>query len=96
MSCYFIAKITIHDRELYAKYESGFDEIFPRYDGKVVAVDDSPVPLEGSPSCTRVVVIRFPSEAEARRWYDSPEYRALAAHRWRASDAEALLVHGRT
>jgi len=96
MSCYFIAKITIHNRELYARYESGFDEIFARYDGKVIAVDDSPVPLEGAPTCTRVVMIRFPSEAEAQRWYTSAEYQALAALRWRASDAETLLVHGRT
>jgi uncharacterized protein (DUF1330 family) len=96
MSCYFIAQLTIHDRALYAKYEAGFDEIFARYEGKVVAVDDNPVALEGSPSCTRVVVIRFPSEAELRRWYDSPEYQALAALRWRAADGEVLLVHGRT
>jgi uncharacterized protein (DUF1330 family) len=95
MNCYFIAKLTIHDRGLYAKYESGFDEIFAHYEGEVIAVDDSPYSLEGSASCARVVMIRFPSEAELRRWYDSPEYQALAALRWRAADAEVLLVHGR-
>ncbi len=96
MSCYFVAKLDIHDRSLYAKYEAGFDEIFARYEGEVVAVDDLPTPLEGSPSCTRVVMIRFPSEGELRRWYDSTEYQALAALRRRAAGGEVLLVHGRT
>lgn len=95
MSCYFVARLAIHDRELYRRYEAGFDEIFARYDGQVVAVDDEPIALEGSPACTRVVMIRFPTEAEAQRWYRSPEYQTLAALRWQAADAEVLLVRGR-
>ena len=92
MSCYFIAQIRIHDRAEYQKYLDGFDEIFARYKGIVVAVDERPTVLEGEWPCDRTVLIRFPDEAEARRWYDSPEYRELVKHRHRASRANIALV----
>lgn len=92
MSCYFIAQITIHDRDLYRKYEDGFDEIFAKYKGIVVCVDEDPVILEGAWSCNRTVLIRFPSEEEAKRWYDSSEYRELAKYRHRSSECNIVLV----
>jgi len=94
MSCYFVAQIKIHNPEGYQKYLDGYDEVFARYLGQVVAVGDSPIVLEGTWPYTRFVIIRFPSPDEARRWYDSPEYQALAQHRWQASQADILLVKG--
>ncbi len=95
MACYFIAQIAIHDTAEYRRYEDGFDDVFAEHSGQVVAVDDGPVILEGSWPYTRAVVIRFPNEDEARRWYDSPEYQSLAKHRLDASEADIILVHGR-
>lgn len=95
MSCYFVAQIRIHDPQEYQRYLDGFDQIFADYRGKVVAVDDSPTVLEGNWPYTRAVVIRFPNEDEAKRWYESPKYQSLAEHRISASDADIILVHGR-
>lgn len=95
MSSYFIAQIRIHDREEYHRYEQGFDEIFAQYNAEVVVVDDHPTILEGQWPYTRAVIIRFPNEGEARRWYDSAEYQTLAQHRLRASQADIILVKGR-
>ncbi len=95
MSCYVIAQIKIHDREKYNKYESGFDEIFGKYKGIIVAVDEEPEVLEGEWPYTRTVLLRFPNEEEARRWYESPEYRKLAEHRHRASDGNIVLIKRR-
>jgi uncharacterized protein (DUF1330 family) len=92
VSCFFIAQITVTDREEYQKYLDGYDEIFARYEGLVEVVDENPTLLEGEWPCTRTVVIRFPDETEARRWYDSPEYEKLAAHRPRASECNVVLV----
>jgi len=92
MSCYVIAQIRIQDKQEYSKYEDGFDEIFGNYKGIVVLVDEEPVILEGDWPYTRTVVIRFPGEDEARRWYDSPEYQKLARHRWNSSEANIVLV----
>ena len=95
MSSYFIAQIEIHDSQEYEKYLEGYDEVFARYKGKVLVVDDSPTIVEGEWPYTRTVVIRFPDEAEFRRWYESPEYQELAQHRWQASRADIVLVKGR-
>ena len=92
MSCFVIAQITIHDRDEYRKYEEGFDEIFAGFRGKVLIVDEDPIVFEGDWNYTRTVLMRFPSEEEARRWYDSDEYQELAKHRHRASDADIALI----
>lgn len=95
MSCYFVARITIHDPAGYERYLDGFDEVFERFAGEVVAVDDEPTLLEGQWPCSRTVLIRFPSREEALRWYRSPGYQALAALRQAAADADIVLVEAR-
>ena len=60
-----------------------------------MAVDESPEVLEGHWPCSRTVLIRFPNADEAKRWYNSPDYRELVKHRHRASDANIVLVEGR-
>lgn len=95
MAVYFSATIRIHDAERYQVYLDRYDEAFAGTGGEVVAVDDAPTVLEGMPLAGRVVLIRFPDEAAFRSWYDSPAYAAIASHRRAASEADALLVHGR-
>jgi uncharacterized protein (DUF1330 family) len=95
MSSYFIAQINIHGAEEYKKYLAGYDEIFNRFNGKVLAVDDNVKVLEGDWPYGRTVVIRFPSDKELMAWYESPEYQALAKHRQNASAANIVLVNGR-
>jgi uncharacterized protein (DUF1330 family) len=92
MSCYFIAQINITDREEYQKYLDGYDGIFKKYKGIVVAVDEFPSILEGKWPYERTVLIRFPDEEEARRWYESSEYQNLAKHRYRSSKANIVLL----
>lgn len=40
------------------------------------------------------MVIEFPSLADARRWYDSEEYRAPKALRMRAGRTSVVIVDG--
>jgi uncharacterized protein (DUF1330 family) len=94
MSSYFIAQIRINNPGEYDKYLAGFDEVFARYNGEVIIVDDNPIILEGNWSYTRIVVIRFPSSYDLKRWYDSAEYQTLAPYRHRASEADIIVVDG--
>jgi uncharacterized protein (DUF1330 family) len=48
--------------------------------------------LEGNWPYKRAVVIRFPSEEECRRWYDSPEYQEILKHRLKGADCATILV----
>jgi uncharacterized protein (DUF1330 family) len=94
MSVYLIAQIDIHDRAEYEKYAAGFLEVFARFNGELLVVSETPEVVEGEWPYTRTVVIRFPSADDARRWYQSAEYQAIAQHRFRASKANAVMVEG--
>ena len=95
MSSYFIAQINIHDNAEYEKYLAGFDEVFARYRGEVIAVDDNVRVLEGDWPYGRTVLIRFPDEDALLDWYESPEYQELARYRRRGSMANIVAVVGR-
>jgi uncharacterized protein (DUF1330 family) len=94
MSCYFLAQINIHNEAEYAQYLAGADEIFSKFNGRYLAVDDCPKVLEGRWDHSRVVLIEFPDEAELKRWYDSPEYQELLKHRLAAAACDTVLVKG--
>jgi uncharacterized protein (DUF1330 family) len=94
MSVYLIGQIEIHEREEYGKYQEGFLEIFSKYNGEVLVVEENHAVIEGEWPFTRTVVIRFPDENEAKRWYNSSEYQKLAEHRFRASNANIVMVNG--
>jgi uncharacterized protein (DUF1330 family) len=96
MPAYIVAQITIHDRAEYGRYEAGFMSVWEKFQGEFLAVSENPVIVEGQWPCTRTVLLRFPSEAEARRWYESPEYQAIAQHRFRASTGNAVIIEGYT
>jgi uncharacterized protein (DUF1330 family) len=92
MATYAIALINISDRSAYAVYEEGFMDIFKRYAGKVLAVDEAPVVKEGTWPYTRTVLVEFPSNAEFDRWYHSDAYQTLAKHRFDASQASLAVI----
>ena len=94
MSYFLIAQIDIVDRNGYQKYETGFIEIFSRFGGTMLAVDEQPKLLEGSWPYTRTVLISFPSEEDAMKWYQSDAYQALAQHRFDSSSANIIGVTG--
>ncbi len=93
MSVYFIAELNVHDPAGYDRYLEGFDEVWERYEGEVVLVDEAPTVLEGEWPHTRVVLLRFPDEAALRRWYDSDGYRALRPIRQAAADGHIIVAH---
>jgi uncharacterized protein (DUF1330 family) len=95
MSAYIIGLIEIHDRDEYNQYQAGFRKIFSKYNGEILVVEEAPTLLEGAWPHTRTVVLRFADEHEAKRWYESEQYQALAQHRFRASTANVILAKGR-
>jgi uncharacterized protein (DUF1330 family) len=95
VSTYFVALIDIHDRARYENYLAGFDEVFEKFKGRVISVDDNPRVLEGEWPAGRTVLIRFPNDQELLRWYRSPEYQELSRHRQEASVACIAIISGR-
>jgi uncharacterized protein (DUF1330 family) len=60
---------------------------------KILAAYGRQEVLEG-PDVEGVVVVEFPSMAEAKAWYESPAYRSAREHRFRGADYRAVLVEG--
>lgn len=94
MSIYIIAQFAIHDRELYSKYEEGFMDVFEKFDGRMLSVDEAPTLLQGEWSATRSVLIEFPSQQAAMDWMTSPAYLKIAKDRLAASTGNVIMVKG--
>jgi uncharacterized protein (DUF1330 family) len=94
MSVYIIARFKIHDRSQYDKYSAGFSEVFKKFDGKMLSVDENPTLLMGDWDDTRSVIIEFPSKKSALAWMTSDDYQAIAKYRDAGSTASSILVNG--
>ncbi len=94
MTTYILAQLTIHDRARYDRYASQFMGVLGRFEGRLLASDESPKVLEGSWPHKKVVLIEFKDEDEASRWASSPEYRAIAVDREGSAVATVLSVSG--
>lgn len=94
MTHYFAAQIRIHDQEEYDKYLEKFDEIFSKYNGEYLAIDESPELLEGNWEYTKSVLIRFNSRQDFENWYYSNEYQKILRHRLKASKCDTILIKG--
>ena len=91
---YFVAQIRIHNQDEYQKYLDKFDDIFSCYKGEILAIDESPVLLEGKWSYTKSVIIKFKSKQEFDDWYYSIDYQKILKHRLNASDCDTILIEG--
>ncbi len=94
MSAYLIATLKITDRDRYASYEAGFMDIFNRFNGRLLSVDENVEPLEGDWGYTRTVLVEFPTKDDALAWFQSDDYQALADHRKAASTGSIVMLQG--
>jgi uncharacterized protein (DUF1330 family) len=94
MTHYFVAQIKINDQDEYDKYLDKFDDIFSKYQGEILAVDEAPLILEGNWSYTKSVIVKFPGKEEFDAWYYSDEYQQILKHRLNAAHCDTILVEG--
>jgi uncharacterized protein (DUF1330 family) len=94
MSYYFAAQIKIHDFDEYDKYLEHFDEIFSKYNGEYLAIDEKPVVLEGIWEYTKSVLVKFNSKQEFEAWYYSKEYQEILKFRLNAACCDTILLEG--
>ncbi|MCK4990307.1 MAG: DUF1330 domain-containing protein [Bacteroidales bacterium] len=94
MSVYFVANILICNDQEYQFYLDRVEEIFARYKGRYLAVDNSPEVLEGEWKYSRAVLIRFDKQADFDAWYRSDEYKEILKYRLAASECDTILMQG--
>ena len=94
MSVYIINNMTIHDRAEYDTYLRGFMKVFRKFNGEVLAAQDSPQAVEGEWPYHRTILLRFPSREDAQRWSESPEYKEIERHRLNGTVSNIVFLDG--
>ena len=94
MTVYFVLLLNITNPDGFQAYQQGFMEVFNKYEGRVLAVAESPTVMEGEWPYSRTVILSFPSADALGLWYSSTEYKALAKHRHQSSTSQAAMVPG--
>lgn len=83
----------ITNMEGYQRYGAGFQEVFDKHAGTVLAREFSPPVIEGAdwPYVT-TVLLSFPDAEALIAWHHSPEYQALAQHRLQSTTGRIAML----
>jgi uncharacterized protein (DUF1330 family) len=90
---YWIARVDVHDPELYKTYVETGRPAFARFGARFLARGGKTEILEGA-ARARNVVIEFASMQDAHDCYHSPEYTKAREYRSKAGVGEFILVEG--
>jgi uncharacterized protein (DUF1330 family) len=91
---YVIGEIDVQDTQSYKDYAARTPAILAKYHGVYLVRGGATTPLEGAPPHSRVVVVEFPSVAEAKAFEESAEYRAAAEIRHKAATSRLFIAEG--
>jgi len=94
MSAYIIVDVDIRDAAGLEEYRRQVPATIAKYGGRFIVRGGKFETLEGHWNPKRLVVLEFPSGEQAKRWYDSDEYRPLKGMRLKASESNLVLVEG--
>jgi len=95
MPAYVVVQITaVDDPVVYERYKELAPPSIAAYGGRYLVRGGRSEALEGTWRPPRLVVLEFPSAAQARAWWSSPEYAAGKALRRACAQTEMILIEG--
>lgn len=94
MAGYLIANLDVKDADAFAKYREQVAPLIARFGGRYLVRGGEVDHREGQLPLKRLVVLEFPSLAEARRFYESDEYAPLLKLRTDSTNSDLVLVEG--
>jgi len=94
MAAYVIAEVEVTDSTAYDEYRKKVPATVEQYGGKFLVRGGATETREGGWAPQRFVILEFPSMAQARRWYDSPEYAPALAIRKQAAKSKLIFAEG--
>ncbi len=90
MAAYLIVQVDVTDPDTFEEYRKQVPATLAAYGGEYIVRGGEIDVLEGEWPMPRLVVIRFESMEQARKWYRSPEYEG--PHKLREASARANIV----
>jgi len=94
VAAYVIAEVNVTDPKLYEDYKKLVPATVEKYGGRFAVRGGAVESKEGGWAPARFVMLEFPTMAQARKWYHSPEYAPALAIRLKAANAKLILVEG--
>lgn len=95
MAAYVLGNVEVHDPEAYRAYTSQVQATLDPFQGRFVVRGGALETVEGELNADRLVLLEFPSMAQARAWYDSAAYQAILPIRHAHSTARFItLIEG--
>jgi uncharacterized protein (DUF1330 family) len=91
---YVVVNVHVKDTEHYPEYARLAFDTVTKFGGRYLVRGGKPVIVEGAPNLERFVILEFPSLDQARRWYDSDEYRPVRALRHKYADTDLFFIEG--
>ena len=94
MAAYMIADVEVIDTVGYEEYRQKTPATISAYGGRYVARGGATEVLEGTWTPRRCVILEFPSMAQLKAWWASPEYQPLRAIRERTAKSNLVATEG--
>ena len=94
MLAYVINDMEITDPVMFEEYKKLSPATVALYGGRFLARGGRIEALEGSWSPKRVVILEFPSMAQAQAWSDSPEYAPAKRLRQLSATSNMVVIEG--
>jgi uncharacterized protein (DUF1330 family) len=94
MPAYFIVDLEVTDPAGFEEYRKLVPGTIQQYGGRFLVRGGAVETLEGDWQPQRVVVLEFPSLEQAKRWYNSEDYRDPKALRFKTARTRLILVEG--
>jgi uncharacterized protein (DUF1330 family) len=94
MPAYVIAEVTVTDPTTMEEYRKQVPATVARYGGRFLVRGGAHETIEGEWKPNRLVILEFPTMEQARRWYDSEEYREPKALRIKSGRTNLVMVEG--
>jgi uncharacterized protein (DUF1330 family) len=95
MAAYAIGRLEMRHTSWLQEYGPKTAALVERHGGKYLVRGSTMERLEGTGTLPSVVVVlEFPSMAQAKAWYNDPEYAPLIKLRQTGADLDFILVEG--
>jgi uncharacterized protein (DUF1330 family) len=91
---YVIGELHVHDPETLKAYRDKVLETVEAFGGRFLARAGDPVLPEGDEPLGLPVILEFNSQADAKAWWNSPQYKAIHGVRLRSTVSRIILVNG--
>jgi len=90
---YIVAEVDVNNPDQFKTYAAGVPATMEKYNGHYLARGGKTESLEGD-APKRVIISEYKSMADAKKWYDSPEYSAIRPIRQHSAKSRLFIVEG--